>query len=278
MSRDPDRPSGAIRRRLYSIIYEADTFGGRAFDIVLIWAILGSVTVAILETVPSLREGRIETFHRVEWAFTLLFTVEYVFRLSCHARPLRYAFSFFGLVDLLSILPTYLSFFFPGSQALVAIRIFRTLRLFRIFKLVRYMKEARVLMAALEGSRHKITVFLVFVIGIVVSMGALMYLVEGEEHGFTSIPRGIYWAVVTLTTVGYGDMYPKTPSGQAIASFVMILGYSIIAVPTGIFSAEIAQASRRLGESTPCPRCGIAGHQSDARFCRSCGADLAPGP
>jgi voltage-gated potassium channel len=275
---DLDRPSGAIRRRLYTIIFEANTFGGRAFDLVLIWAILGSVSVTILETVPSLREGRHQTFLRVEWAFTLLFTVEYFFRLSCHARPFRYAFSFFGLVDFLSILPSYLSLLFPGSQALVAIRIFRTLRLFRVLKLVRYMKEARILLVALQGSRQKIIVFLMVVIGIVISMGALMYLVEGEANGFTSIPRGIYWAVVTLTTVGYGDMYPKTSLGQVIASVVMILGYSIIAVPTGIFSAEIAQASRRMGDTGPCLNCGKAGHEDDARYCRHCGANLQPVP
>jgi voltage-gated potassium channel len=278
VSADPDRPSGAIRGKLYTVIFEADTFGGRAFDVALIWAILASVSVTILETVPSLREGRLDLFHRVEWAFTFLFTVEYAFRIACHGRPLRYVFSFFGLVDLLSILPSYLSLFFPGSQALVAIRIFRTLRLFRILKLVRYMKEARILLSALQASRYKITVFLMVVIGIAVSMGALMYLVEGEAHGFTSIPKGIYWAVVTLTTVGYGDMYPKTPVGQAIASLVMILGYSIIAVPTGIFSAEIVQATRRLGDTPSCAACGKTGHEDDARYCRNCGASLRPNP
>lgn len=273
-----DTPLGALRRRLYIIIFEADTFAGRAFDMALIWAILASVCVALLESVPSLRAGNERAFLRLEWVFTVLFTVEYAFRVACHGRPLRYILSFYGLVDLCSILPTYLSILFPGSQALVVIRVFRTLRLFRIFKLIRYMSEASVLLVALHASRPKIIVFLVAVIGIVVSMGALMYLVEGEANGFTSIPRSIYWAVVTLTTVGYGDMVPKTPSGQAIASFVMIMGYSIIAVPTGIVSAEIAQASRRGADSIACPGCGKGGHDTDARFCRACGtALLRPG-
>lgn len=184
----------ALRGRLFIIIFEADTRGGRAFDIALIWAIMVSVTVAILETVPGLRDGHVDTFHRVEWLFTLLFTAEYAFRLIAHPRPLAYAFSFFGLIDLLSILPTYLSLFLPGSQALVVIRVFRTLRLFRIFKLIRYMREARVLLVALQGSRPKIIVFLVALSGIVITMGALMYLVEGQQSGFGSIPRGIDWS------------------------------------------------------------------------------------
>lgn len=269
-----DSPLGGLRRKLYTIIFEADTFAGRAFDIALIWAILASVSVAMLESVPSIRDGNVDAFHRIEWFFTLLFTVEYAFRVACHGHPLRYVFSFYGLVDLCSILPTYLSILFPGSQALVVIRVFRTLRLFRIFKLIRYMSEASVLLVALQASRPKIIVFLVAVIGIVVTMGALMYLVEGEGNGFTSIPRSIYWAVVTLTTVGYGDMVPRTPLGQAIASFVMIMGYSIIAVPTGIVSAEIAQVSRRMADLIACPGCGKSGHEVDARFCRACGTAL----
>ena len=232
--------------------------------------------MAVLESVPALRDGHRGVFHRVEWAFTLLFTAEYLLRLYCHARPWRYAASFFGLVDLLSILPTYVSLLFPGSQVLVVIRIFRTLRLFRIFKLIRYMREARVLLVALQGGWPKIMVFLVALSGIVVTMGALMYLVEGEANGFTSIPKGIYWAVITLTTVGYGDLVPKSVAGQTIAAVVMILGYSIIAVPTGIVGAEIAQASRTVAESASCPACSKSGHEPDARFCRACGTSLAP--
>jgi voltage-gated potassium channel len=216
-----------------------------------------------------------ETFHRIEWGFTLLFTAEYLLRLYCHARPWRYAGSFFGIVDLMSILPTYLSLFLPGSQVLVVIRVFRTLRLFRIFKLIRYMREARVLLVALQGSWPKIMVFLVALSGIVITMGTLMYLVEGEDNGFTSIPKGIYWAVITLTTVGYGDLVPGTVAGQTIATVVMILGYSIIAVPTGIVGAEIAQASRTVTEASSCPACGKIGHEADARFCRVCGESLA---
>lgn len=265
---------GPLRRRLHVIIFEAETFGGRAFDVALIWAILASVTVAVLESVASIRGGNEAGLHRAEWFFTVLFSCEYGLRLFCHGRPLRYAFSFFGLIDLLSILPTYLSLLFPGSQALVVIRVFRILRLFRIFKLIRYMKEARILLLALQGSRPKIIVFLVALSGIVITMGAIMYLVEGEAHGFTSIPKGIYWAVITLTTVGYGDLVPKTVFGQTIATFIMILGYSIIAVPTGIVGVEIAQASRQFAEATACPGCGKAGHDPDARHCKHCGAGL----
>lgn len=268
---------GPLRRRLYIIIFEADTFGGRAFDVALIWAILASVSVAILESVSSLRTGNVEGFYRIEWFFTVLFTVEYVLRLCCHGRPLRYAFSFFGLVDLLSILPTYLSLFIPGSQAMVVIRVFRILRLFRIFKLIRYMREARILLVALQNSRPKIIVFLVALSGIVITMGAVMYLVEGEAHGFTSIPKAIYWAVITLTTVGYGDLVPKTVIGQAIATLVMIMGYSIIAVPTGIVGVEIAQASRLISEASACADCGKSGHDADARHCKHCGAVLPAG-
>jgi voltage-gated potassium channel len=216
-------------------------------------------------------------FHLLEWFFTLLFTVEYVLRLFAHPRPFAYAFSFFGVVDLLSLLPTYVSLLLPGSQALAVIRIFRTLRLFRIFKLIRYMREARVLLVALQNSRPKVIVFLVAVIGIVVSMGALMYLVEGEQYGFTSIPRSIYWAVVTLTTVGYGDVVPRTILGQAIASFTMILGYSIIAVPTGIVGVEVANASRQVSEASACPDCGKPGHDADALHCKYCGGALPSG-
>lgn len=274
--RSETSPAGkpTFRRRLYVIIFEAETLGGRAFDVALIWAILASVSAAILETVPDLRAGNLDVFHAIEWSFTLLFTAEYAFRLFAHPRPLAYALSFFGIIDLLSILPTYLSFFFPGSQALVVIRVFRTLRLFRVFKLIRYMREARILLVALQNSRPKVIVFLVAVIGIVVSMGALMYLVEGEGHGFTSIPRSIYWAVVTLTTVGYGDVVPRSVLGQAIASVTMILGYSIIAVPTGIVGVEIANASRIVSEASACGGCGKTGHDADAHYCKHCGSTL----
>lgn len=265
---------GPLRRRLYIIIFEAETFGGKAFDIALIWAILASVSVAVLESVAFLRVGNETNFHRIEWCFTLAFSVEYGLRVFCHRRPLRYIFSFFGLIDLLSILPTYLSLIFPGSQALVVIRVFRTLRLFRIFKLIRYMKEARILLLALQGSSPKIIVFLVALSGIVTSMGAVMYLVEGEANGFSSIPKGIYWAVITLSTVGYGDLVPQTVLGQALATFIMILGYSIIAVPTGIVGIEIAQATRKFVEGSACPGCGKAGHDTDARHCKHYGAEL----
>lgn len=263
-----------LRRKLYIIIFEADTRAGRNFDIALIWAILASVTAAVLESVGTFRVGNQGMFHLVEWILTLMFTVEYGFRLFSHPRPLTYAFSFFGLIDLLSILPTYISLLIPGTHVLVVIRVFRTLRLFRIFKLVRYMREARILLIALQGSRPKIIVFLMALSGIVVTMGAMMYLVEGEKNGFSSIPKGIYWAVITLTTVGYGDLVPKTILGQAIATLVMIMGYSIIAVPTGIVGVEIAQAVRKMEEASPCPACGKSGHDTDARHCKYCGASL----
>jgi voltage-gated potassium channel len=267
---------GRLRLKVYIVIFESETRGGRAFDIVLIWAILANILVAALESVASMRAGRVEFFRAIEWAFTGLFTCEYLLRLFSHRHPWKYAFSLFGLVDLLSIFPTYFSLLYPGSQALAVVRIFRILRLFRIFKLIRYMREARVLLAAIQASRPKITVFLVALFGIVVTMGAMMYLIEGEKHGFTSIPKSIYWAIITLTTVGYGDLVPKTVLGQGIASLVMIMGYSILAVPTGIVTAEIAQASRLMANDSLCPACGRVGHDPDARYCKACGQSLDP--
>ncbi|MDQ3003215.1 MAG: ion transporter [Fibrobacterota bacterium] len=265
-----------FRRRCHRIIFKTDTRAGRAFDIVLVWAILLSVAAVLLESVAGIRARVGRLFDVIEWTFTILFSIEYCLRLFSLRNPFAYAMSFFGYVDLFSILPTYLALFVPGAQAFSVVRTFRFLRLFRIFKLIRYMREARVLVVALKGSLPKITVFLTALLGIVICMGALMYLIEGEENGFTSMPKAIYWAVSTLSTVGYGDIVPKTDAGQAIAALVMLLGYSILAVPTGIVSVEIAQATRKMQDENRCPGCRADHHDNDAVFCRRCGVALSP--
>jgi voltage-gated potassium channel len=268
-------PSTKRRARLHEIIFEADTRAGRLFDFALIWLILLSVATVILESVRYVREQYGELLYALEWLFTVLFTVEYVLRLLSVRRPLRYATSFFGVVDLLAIIPTYLSIFVPGSHYLLVIRILRLLRIFRLLKLAEYITEADTLRRALRASQRKISVFLSVVILLVIIIGALMYVVEGEEHGFTSIPVSIYWAIVTLTTVGYGDLSPRTPFGQMVASLVMIIGYGIIAVPTGIVSVELAHASRQQNVTRQsCPACSAEGHDPDALYCKYCGANL----
>lgn len=270
-----ESPSGGRRARLHEIIFEADTRAGRLFDLTLIWLILLSVATVILESVRSVRAQYGDLLYTLEWVFTLLFTVEYVLRLTSVRHPLRYATSFFGVVDLLAIIPTYLSLFLPGSQYLLVIRILRLLRVFRLLKLSEYVAEADTLRLALRASRRKISVFISAVVLLVVIIGALMYVIEGEEHGFTSIPTSIYWAIVTLTTVGYGDLSPRTPFGQMLASVVMVLGYGIIAVPTGIVTVELAQAARQRRVTTQaCPSCGAQGHDLDAVYCKYCGANL----
>jgi len=270
-----ESPAGGRRARLHEIIFEADTRAGRLFDLTLIWLILLSVATVILESVRSVRAQYGDLLYTLEWVFTLLFTVEYVLRLTSVRRPLRYATSFFGVVDLLAIIPTYLSIFLPGSQYLLVIRILRLLRVFRLLKLSEYVAEADTLRLALRASRRKISVFISAVVLLVVIIGALMYVIEGEEHGFTSIPTSIYWAIVTLTTVGYGDLSPRTPFGQMLASVVMVLGYGIIAVPTGIVTVELAQAARQRRVTTQaCPSCRAQGHDLDAVYCKYCGANL----
>ncbi|HEY0707126.1 MAG TPA: ion transporter [Polyangia bacterium] len=267
-------PPPSFRQRLHEIIFESDTRAGRAFDVTLLWMILLSVAAVMLESVASVRARYGDILRVAEWTFTVIFTIEYLLRLLALKRPIAYVFSFFGLVDLFSFVPTYLSAFFPGAQALIAIRAFRVIRLFRIFKLVSHMRQAKVITTALSLSRPKIVVFLLGVFAIVTTMGSVIYLVEGEENGFTSIPRSIYWAIVTVTTVGYGDLFPKTPIGQVIASIAMILGYAIIAVPTGIVSVDLAEASRQIASGQACPTCGKEGHDEDAAFCKRCGAKL----
>lgn len=263
------------RLRLHEVIFEADTPTGKAFDLALIFSIAVSVLAVMLDTVHAINALFGDWLYAAEWFFTILFTVEYGLRLLSVGRPLRYAVSFFGFVDLLAIVPTYLSLLFAGSQYLIVIRVLRVLRVFRVLKLAEYLAEAQLLRRALYSSRRKIIVFLFTVAALVVVLGSLMYLIEGEQNGFTSIPRSIYWAVVTLTTVGYGDISPKTGPGQALAVVVMILGYSIIAIPTGIFTAEFALAARNQPVSTrSCPQCAGEGHESDAQFCKFCGAAL----
>jgi voltage-gated potassium channel len=266
------------QKKLHVIIYEADTPGGKVFDVALLLAILGSIVAVMLESVPDIgaRFGR--TLYLVEWSFTILFTIEYVLRLVSVNKPHKYALSFFGLVDLLAIIPTYMSIFFAGSQYLLVIRGLRLLRVFRVLKLAHFLSESRVLMAALRSSRHKIMVFLGAVLTSVMIVGSVMYLIEGEEAGFTSIPKAVYWAIVTMTTVGYGDIVPHTPAGQTIAAMMMVLGYGVIAVPTGIVSVELAEAQKLHSaiSTVSCPECSGEGHDFDAIHCKFCGAPLDP--
>ncbi len=270
-----DAPTLFWRHRLHEIVFEADTSAGKAFDVALIFAIAASVTVVMLESVAALRQEFSWQLAIAEWFFTVLFTVEYGARMLSVSRPLRYAKSFFGIIDLLAILPTYLSLIITGTNSLLVIRVFRLFRIFRVFKLRHYLTEVHVFENALRNSRPKITVFLVTVISIALVMGTVMYLVEGGASGFTSIPRSVYWAVVTMTTVGYGNIAPVTPFGQFAAGCLMILGYAIIAVPTGIMSVEIAQQMKGPAVSTQaCLECAAEGHDVDAMCCKFCGASL----
>ena len=251
---DPGDGNG-WRDVLFEVIFEADTRAGKRFDVALIVCIVLSVFTVMLDSVSSISAHYGSIFRSLEWLFTVLFTIEYVLRLLCVRRPLRYATSFFGVIDLLAIAPTYISLLFPSSRYLVVVRILRVLRVFRVFKLAKYLGEANLLLRALRASQRKITVFLFTVLALVIILGSLMYIVEGEEHGFTSIPQSIYWAIVTLTTVGYGDILPGTPLGRAIAPLVMICGYGIIAVPTGIVTVELLNVGRQGVSSQACPQC-----------------------
>jgi voltage-gated potassium channel len=242
----------------------------------LIWSICLSIVVVMLESVSSIRAQYGVLLNRIEWFFTILFTIEYILRLLSVERPSRYATSFFGFVDSLAILPTYLSLFIPGSQYLFTVRVLRLLRVFRVLKLTEYLYEASIITQALQASRRKISVFLLAVVTLVVVVGSLMYIIEGDENGFSDIPTSIYWAIVTLTTVGYGDISPQTPLGKALASLVMVVGYAIIAVPTGIVTVEISQAAqaRKSITTQSCPNCGSEGHDTDAVYCKYCSARL----
>lgn len=266
----------AWKKRLYEIIFEADTPGGKLFDVSLLIVIVLSTIAVMLESVPQL--GRYSShFFILEWIFTILFTIEYLLRILVVNRKDRYIFSFLGIVDLLSILPTYLALIFSGAQALLVIRVIRLFRVFRILKLAQFVGAGYTLRTALVASRHKISVFLLTVIMSVIISGTLMYLIEGAENGFTSIPVSIYWAIVTMTTVGYGDIHPNTALGQTLASFIMILGYGVIAVPTGIVSAEMFELKSKEKLTTQtCPHCLKEGHDKDAVHCKFCGTKLNP--
>jgi len=268
-----------FRERLHEIIFEADTREGKLFDVVLLIAILASVIIVIIESVPSYNEKYGQLFSILEWVFTIFFTIEYATRLYSVYRPMKYAKSFFGIIDLMSILPTYLSLIFAGTQSLMIIRGLRLLRVFRIFKLANFLSQGQVIMVALKASRAKIFVFVVFILIMVSIFGSIMYLVEGSSNEkFDSIPRSIYWAIVTLTTVGYGDISPDTPFGQAIAAIIMISGYAIIAVPTGIVTAEAMQHAQNLKDKNvttqACRYCSKEGHDEDADYCKYCGEAL----
>ncbi len=293
---DPDRPTPegfrpagtGIRRRLFEVVFHADDRTGKGFDVVLIVAIVLSVVVVMLESVGSIQAQYAHELIVVEWFFTALFTVEYALRLWVLRSPLRYARSFFGIVDLLAILPTYISLVVPGAQVLLTVRILRALRVFRVLKLANYLDEADQLRRALSASRRKILVFIFVILTLVTVMGSMMYLIEGGRNGFTSIPQSVYWAVVTLSTVGFGDIYPVTPLGKALATVIIVMGYGIIAVPTGIVTVELGrerEAARAgiaegvLGEPSmvqldQCPRCGLAHHDADASFCKQCGGSM----
>ena len=269
--------TGAMNRwrlKLHEVIFEADTPAGKWFDVLLILAILISVVMVMLDSVASMRNAYGRILLAGEWFFTILFTIEYILRVFSVGRPWAYVTSFFGAVDLLAILPTYLSLIIPGAQYLLVIRILRVLRIFRIFKLVQYLGEARLLTQALHASRRKITVFLFVVLTLVTIFGSLIYLIEDPKDGFTSIPRSIYWSIVTLTTVGYGDIFPKTNLGQLLSALIMIIGYAIIAVPTGIVTVEMSNTFARGVSTQACPECSAEGHDMDARHCKFCGAAL----
>ncbi|SDR80981.1 ion transporter [Pseudomonas oryzae] len=269
-------PPHALRQRLYTVIFQNDTRAGLLFDKFLLVTILASLLVVMLDSVASVSQAHGRLLSLLEWSFTSLFALEYLLRLYCSPRPLRYAFSFYGLIDLLAVLPGILALAYGDAQYLLIVRVLRMLRVFRVLKLAPYLSQANFLLVALRGSRQKIIVFLLSVSTLVTVFGTLMYVIEGPAHGFTSIPVSIYWAVVTLTTVGFGDITPKSPLGQGLATLIMITGYSIIAVPTGIFTAELANAMRtgEGGLQHSCPTCDKPSHEAGASFCCRCGNPL----
>ena len=268
-----ERPRSRLQQHIYRVIFEGDTPAGKGFDIVLILAIVASVVAVMLDSVARVRDAFGGWLFAAEWVFTILFSIEYVLRLYAAPRRVHYARSFFGVIDLLALAPTYLSILLPGGHFLLVVRVLRVLRVFRVLKLAKYVAEAELIVHALKASGRKIAVFLFAVLSIVVVVGSLIYLIEGDASGFTSIPRSVYWAIVTLTTVGYGDISPRTPLGQTMAAAIMILGYGLIAVPTGLVSMEISLALTRH-QKRQCPECGISESDPDARFCRRCAAGL----
>jgi len=267
-------PLAPWREKLHEVIFEADTPSGKRFDVWLIVAIILSVVAVMLDSVAAIREQYGFYLSMMEWTFTVLFSIEYILRLLSVRKPLLYVTSLFGVVDLVSVLPSFIALYYVGAETFLVIRVLRVLRIFRVFKLAEYLGEANTLMIALHASRKKITIFLYSIFIFVVVFGSVMYLVEGSENGFTSIPKSIYWAIITLTTVGYGDIVPQTHIGQMIAAAVMILGYAIIAVPTGIYSAELARAFKKDVSNVACQNCGEEGHDTDAEYCKYCGVKL----
>lgn len=272
----PERPSAAsLRERLHEIIFESDTFAGKAFDVALLAAILTSVLAVMLDSVSAIHRDYGSALRVTEWLFTIAFTIEFALRLYSVKRPFRYVVSFYGVIDLLAILPSYLSLFYDGAQSLMLVRALRIVRIFRILKLSHYLGEAQQLVFALRASRAKITVFLLVVTTVASIVGGLMYLIEGEASGFDSIPAGVYWAIVTMTTVGFGDIAPVTAVGRMLASLLMLLGYGIIAIPTGIVTSEIVRANmHRSVSAQTCPSCAAEGHDTDAVHCKYCGHTL----
>ncbi len=265
---------GSLKRKLHRIIFDADTPLSRGFDLALIFVIIISVVAVVLESIPLFSEQYHDILNPIEWVITIIFTLEYMARIWTHPKPFRYIFSFYGVIDFLAIIPIYFDLIFTGAMGFAVIRALRLLRIFRILKITRYSNEGRVIIEAIKASRFKILVFLFAVFMMVIIIGTLMYLVEGEESGFTSIPSGIYWAITTLTTVGFGDITPLTSMGKFIASFVMIMGYGVIAVPTGIMTFEIASSVRAMQEKRECEGCGHHVHDADANYCKSCGEKL----
>ncbi len=268
-------PRKSIKHHFYVIIFGTHTRAGRAFDIALIIAIITSLLVLILESLPSVMTEWSRELRYIEYTFTAIFTVEYLLRLYCSPKPKSYATSFYGVVDLLAILPTYLAIFFPGASFMGVVRLLRVMRIFRILKLVRYLQDSNILLRSLLMARRKILIFFSTVGILVTIFGALIFVIEGPHNGFTSIPKSIYWAIVTITTVGYGDMVPQTHLGKAIASLTMLLGYSILAVPTGIITAELSNEMNAHKQLVKCPNCNRSGHDSDAVHCKHCGSELA---
>ncbi|MFD2567490.1 ion transporter [Pseudotenacibaculum haliotis] len=271
--KEPKQKNTSFRHRLHEIIYEADTPSGKLFDVVLLIAILASILFVMLESVQSINDKYGEFLNVAEWVITILFSIEYILRIVSVKKPWNYVFSFYGIIDLLSTIPKYLSLILVGTHNLAALRALRLLRVFRILKLARYISESNRLLIALRNSRAKVAVFLFFVLILCIILGTVMYMIEGSENGFTSIPRSVYWAIVTLTTVGYGDIAPGTPLGQLIASVIMILGYSIIAIPTGIVSAEMTKTQVHTNTQA-CPNCLKEDHKDGAEFCYHCGNEL----
>jgi voltage-gated potassium channel len=265
----------SFQSRLHEIIYESNTAAGKAFDVSLLFLILASIFVVMLDSIERFNKLYGDLFQTLEWIFTIIFTIEYALRLISIKKPLTYIFSFLGIIDLLAIIPSYLSIFFVGAQSLLVFRALRLLRVFRIFKLTHFLSEMQFLGVAIKGSLRKISIFMLIVLMLVIILGSIMYLVENGQNGFSSIPDSIYWAIVTITTVGYGDITPVTTLGKFFASLIMMIGYGIIAVPTGIITTEMAIAARNTAQNHEvCPRCGKEGHDLDAKFCKRCGEAL----